>query len=843
MSFPRLLFTSALALAALATTGCDNATSLGPLVPFSRPEHIAFACFASRVDAPAEFDVLPQLCCSRNVGRDDVVSQCGLRLTPSVINPAEEVLVPGTYNQARLHALITQSTRGEVAAVDMTVDQDERVLDSDSLIPGYTFLDSGGLPSAVVMPPKQPRATGTPTGAKYVFVTSAEEHQLRAIPACRFRSGRACGPELDAATAGQMLAPRLILPLPSAPGDMLLGPDDALWITLPELSLIARVELADPAVSSFDAFAIDPATRAPKVPQFFRVPDAPAVEPPAPVAEAEAYAEVCGLGVPYRPAESALPLSPRAPAAPVRPTLLRFDARSGMLLVADASAPVVHAFAVGTAGTLTFRGALPTGAPIRDLALTAPVPATVARTDTGAPAPLAQAQADALPSVRYLYAIDDRDGSVMVFRYDAEGGTARLTPLLAPVPNARFADRLDIANLSSPAAALEIVDTRFLDTLACDPAASSSDPIKAASGPSNLRGVFVAVATEAGTIANLDVYDMDLACRAEEDCTYAGDPQGLVPKRRELRAAVAVRRHAARRSAAASLGSAPGNIGLFSDLASCEPYTAVTSVEGRPRVCAPTDPWLMISDSWSVQYQPSLPGASGTSGVLTDVAEAPVVLGPDELLLKAPTGLDLCGRGVLPGDRVAVAETETSARAQNDPCGSVGGTDESELLVVRQAYRDKLVVATTAANPAEMKAQLTRCYPDFVRFDVRAGSFLVLGSNYLNNVIADPQGVCVPDPARPLQTSRAEPGKPFRSPYLSFQLDPTTAADADALRTSSLPITAGSTALTSSLVTGNFSDVLPSELRFNAGTKELYVVDSASQGLTRYTFNPFVREN
>lgn len=866
MSLPRLILASALALLAAA---CDNTTSLGPLVPFSRPEHIAFACFAPRlgpdntVDDDTEWDVLPQACCAERYD----VELCDVRTTAGGM-----IVNEGVHGAPRLHALVTQSTRGEVAAVDMTRSQDERVLDSDSLIPGYTFLDSGGLPSAVVMPPKQPRAGDPAAGAKYTFVASAEEYQLRAIPACRFRSGRACGPELEVAEDDR-LSDRLILPLPSAPGDMILGPDEALWVSLPELALLARVELAqpeEPGKSTPEAFAIDPATGRPKVPQFFRVPDAPVGEPPEPVPEAAVYAEVCGLGAPYQPREVSLPRAPRAPTAPMpplRPKLLRHDLASGLLLVADAAAPVIHAFSLDESGTLVPRGALPTGAPIRDFALTGPVPVQVPRRPSGAPDALGAAAVEALESVRYLYAIDDRDGSVMVFAFAAEGGAAQLTPLLAPVPNARFADRLD---LGEPVAALDVIDTRGHSALSCgepfDPArvAPGSDPalaladfdtlqagLRSSTGPSSLRGVFLAVASQSGVIALVDVYDMDLACRAEQDCNYATPPAGtapgVAPLRPDLRAAVAVRRHTARRSAAGRLTANVSNDGLFASVGTCDPLTQVWPVNGEPRICAPSDPWYMVAESWSVQYQANLPGATSTSGALLGPAAAPLPIPEDALVLEAPGGLDLCGRGVLKDDLVTVAAAEVGARGQNDSCSTVGGDEDAELLEVIEAYRDRLVLRPRGDDRVRLaqRDRLLGCYPDFVRFDVRAARFLVLGSTYLSNVIAGPDGACVVDPERPLQTSRAVEEQRFTNPYLSFQLARGAASgmSSSGIRNAAITLGAGASALTNSLATGTFSDTLPATVRFYPGDNELYVVDSASQGLTRYNLNPFARAN
>ena len=119
----------------------------------------------------------------------------------------------------------------------------------------------------------------------------------------------------------------------------------------------------------------------------------------------------------------------------------------------------------------------------------------------------------------------------------------------------------------------------------------------------------------------------------------------------------------------------------------------------------------------------------------------------------------------------------------------------------------------------------------------------MVGNQYLSNVIADPLGLCVVDEERRLLTSRAEPGKLYVNPYVSFQLADAAAMAQPGLRSATVPIGQGSAPLVSNLATSTFGDVLPSVLRFYPGRNELYVVDSASQGLTRYTLNPFAREN
>ena len=181
----------------------------------------------------------------------------------------------------------------------------------------------------------------------------------------------------------------------------------------------------------------------------------------------------------------------------------------------------------------------------------------------------------------------------------------------------------------------------------------------------------------------------------------------------------------------------------------CGTYAQAYPSEGEARVCVPTDPWYALPDNISVQYQQSLPNASSSSGSLHATAEGLTVAG-DELVLKAPAGLDLCGSGVLDQDLVAVSTPADQPRSQSDPCASAGGEEADALLKVTRAYPDKLVLQAGSAAEATF---LVNCFKDgFVRFDVRASGYLAIGSTYLHNVIVAPDGRCIPNTERPTMT-------------------------------------------------------------------------------------------
>ncbi|HEX5659490.1 MAG TPA: hypothetical protein VFX59_19980, partial [Polyangiales bacterium] len=359
-----------LLLAVLGVLGCNNNNGNSVSFAFNRPERLDFACFAQYAETgitnPAlngTWKVMPRSCCT-------VYDATSFELT---LGPGQErfpddnqrpSLCLGTLEQPlkvpTLHALVTQSTRGEVAAVDLVAN---RVLDSDRQVPGFTFLDTGGLPSAIVVPPTQSEQNVV-EGPVFFYVASAEQNEIRAIPTCRFRSGSStCGPDRDAANADAAYADRLRVTLPGSPADMILGPDQKeLWVTLPAVQgvdgvtrgLLARIALP-PEGDKVNAFALDPATRLPPPvsESLYGVPAVSDVPMGEPVAEATEYRTSCGLGVSYAAANFTLPTAPRADVkAAAEPQRMRFDKDSGLLFVSDRASPGVHVFRPGPEGSL-----------------------------------------------------------------------------------------------------------------------------------------------------------------------------------------------------------------------------------------------------------------------------------------------------------------------------------------------------------------------------------------------------------------------------------------------------------------------------------------------------------
>lgn len=453
-------------------SGCSNNNNAGVSFAFDRPEHVELACMdLSRGSANAS--PLPMRCCARTKAEEPLA-------TPEFVQSCRPDALPV------LHALVTQNVRGEVAAVDLEA---RRVLDSDRQIPGFTFVDVGGLPTAVVVPLERPTPgfdpvdPKNPAGPPWTYITNVDEEGVRAVATCHFRTGSACGPEKNVEST------ELRLPLGGVPRDMLLGPDEALWISLPELGVLARVQVGAEAAQEAEAdagteadaenpsdenklaefdkpFLMDGEALA--TPQYFRVPvDKVAGLSPLD-SEDPTYIAACGLGYAYAARPTELPLSDVVTyiEGSAQPARMRYDAVSGLLFVSDRALPLLHVFSLGSDGSLVTRGALSVGAPLRDFAFTGYVPETV---DIFSSAPISS---EATDQKRYLYGLDDRDGSLMQFALTTSPEGASVTRLEPPL-RSRFRDRSLVYGVGS---VLEVVDTRGLSPDTCGAGVEPRNP-------------------------------------------------------------------------------------------------------------------------------------------------------------------------------------------------------------------------------------------------------------------------------------------------------------------------------------------------------------------------------
>ncbi len=439
-----------------------------------------------------------------------------------------------------LYALVTQTTRGEIAVIDTTATTNS-VLDEDPAIPGATFLPIGAQPIDIV---------STPGGtATFVGVAEVGREAIFALPSSQIRPASSEGtgggsgasdrppPEISSWPACR---------LPFAPGQMLLLADpptdkgavrescdsptytttadgdptrdlgiegkgrQKLVVAIPDAGGIAVIDaqaLLDREPGSFDPCPVERwlplRTDAPVVP----------LPPPAPT-------DAC--------VNPALQGPAGAPADRSRPSGLSYAA--GRLYVSDLDVPLIHVIDLPTpCEPVEIDPLLPTS--LED-------PTRIVTTTRVAVAP------DLTPDLkRYLYAIDAGDGSAMVFDVSDEtlgklplrrGGGASWNPFEPP-------DRI---RYSAPAADLLIVQRDLpvtdpatgaaVEGVRCDPSPTlratcttltdttcdvptayrTSATYDSGAGPRKLRGTFAMLALTSGRVAVVDIDDYDAPCRA-----------------------------------------------------------------------------------------------------------------------------------------------------------------------------------------------------------------------------------------------------------------------------------------------------------------------------------------
>lgn len=516
----------------LAALGCAQQSTTVDVRSLERSGKSAFLCLAAPGAAPG----LPLTACTR--ATTSTVNDFG-------VDEAGNTTVPHMY------ALVTQTTRGEIAVIDLTTET-SAVLDQDPTAPGANFLPVGA----------QPVDIATTAGGTATFVAVAEvgREGIFALPSTMIR------PAADRPTPSLSTWPACSLP--SAPGEVLIvgdpagpegerpscdlpygAPDEGapgdihqhgdlraeaagrqkLVVTLPEeggLVVIDAQRLLDSDAGSFEACPIER-----WVPLRVELP--PPGEPPAPPPEL-----ACVNPVPFTPA--ALPLAEPRPAG---------MALSGdRLYIADLAAPVIHAIDLPTPCEPVERAPL--------LPTSADEPDRVVTTSRIA------ASRSATPELRrYLYAVDVDDASTMVF--DISDAAAQRTPLHRAHPEWDPFQPPDRVKYNAPIRDIIVVerDVPVVDPetgvavsgVRCDPnplldvCSDASDPscdpetllrtastYESGAGPLRLRGTFAFVLLTNGQIGVIDIDDLDAACRAPRffsealGCSAVG-PSGFGP--------------------------------------------------------------------------------------------------------------------------------------------------------------------------------------------------------------------------------------------------------------------------------------------------------------------------
>lgn len=950
------LSSAALCLAVSLGAGCKQATP--PLQPsiFTNPNEVTLVCFDARTESElrdyaslyerdhdgerwnrdAWDPTLPLDCCSDVIGASEAEVKEKLQRCRSL---------PELDGNAVSHALVTQVQRGEVAAVDLF---NKDVLDSDKKIPGYTFVDVGALPTAIAIP-----SAVAGEAPRWTYVAGRENNSVRAVATCHFKVGRRCGPELAYENPEQMLLATEVA-LVGEPFDMTLSADQtALWVTLPDAGLLAYVPLpeAPDAASPFGGDVV-----------YYPLPGGFADKPPAPEAEAEPYRFACYYDqaedeaatkddraadmddpTPWQREKLTMPLSvPADSTRTPRPTLMRLvdvsargaDPAEKLLFVADEGQMALHAYAQDEAGVLSLVASVPVGAPLRDFAVTPEVPVlgpsyAGLRDETYYQDPGA--------TTRYLYAIDQRDGSLMAFSLSFTAGVPKLVPLLAPTPardvghrTLNRADRFSLGSEGLTARALEVVDTRARvradgtreggavdfddqhchidDTLGRDKWLSQLDQdadnakddfaatdgrslleqklaqreyllaseelsVPTNAGSSSLRGVFLMVATTSGQLSALDIHDLDLECRAKQQCAVSPD----------VETGVLIHRHTPRLSgnSQATVTVSPSDEVLTRR--ECPPGYALNADDtDQNLVCVSNDPWAFQSIvNFTVTYE-----APVTSVVFNGVFEP---ADDGRILLKGPPGVDLCARGANAADRLlmGIVRVPDDAEKSGGKCTVTSFSSVPRMRVV-EARREALLLEPFD-DEIDVETALG-CYNEFVDFDLRLEDQYYVSTSrfgYQHRNMSAADGTCVRDESLdPRLTSRAQLDVEFVNQFTAFTLTSARSAsdedagapeepedeppreedggvdadagdeadagreDAGALQEAeltrrrevnpSIGLSKSVQPIVASVATVNTgrSDSLPHRVRYFADNGYLFVVDQASQGLRRFFLTP-----
>ncbi|WP_437971002.1 hypothetical protein WMF04_17705 [Sorangium sp. So ce260] len=517
----------------LALAGCGEEPTPVAVEALSQSGRSAFVCLAVDRPDPEEPGVVRSL----------PITDCSRRTAES---PGDFGIEEGKATVPHLYALVTQTSRGEIAVIDMTTET-APILDQDTGTPGASFLPVGARPVDIA---------ATPGGtASFVAVAEPGRAGIFALPSAKVLPRGGCPvPSLSSWP---------VCSLPSPPGEMLLvsdppGPDgklrascssdydvdptspgdaeaggDAcsangdlsqeglgrqkLLVTMPELGGFAVIDaqtLLEDERYQEGGFAPCEVER--WVPLEVSLPSSPPAAPPdeAPDGPAACVAPAAAAG-------------PTQAVATPRPAGLALA--GDRLFIADLDAPVIHVVDLPTPCEPT---ELPPLLPAATLD-----PERVVTTTR-----VAVSQALPPDFRRYLYAVDAGDGSVMVF--DVSDGASGRSPLARPHAEWNPFQPPDRIRLTAPVRDLAVVqrDAPAIlpatgvapEGLRCDPdpglkpcdsnvascdietlyrTTASRD---AGAGPLKLRGSFAYLMLMNGQVAVVDVDDLDAACRGPE---------------------------------------------------------------------------------------------------------------------------------------------------------------------------------------------------------------------------------------------------------------------------------------------------------------------------------------
>lgn len=732
--------------ACLLFAACSDTTPPPDPISFQRANRVTFVCVDSRERIGTDAALVPLSNCDPD---------------PS-----------GVQTGYVLHALVLQSSRGEVAAVDL---RSWRVLDSRLDIPGKTFAPSGPVPVAIAVAPDHPRIT-------YVASSGSREISVMRTAATMVLS-----------TVEPATLQRVPLQLPETtaldePFDMAIAPDqDALFVTSRSAGWLVRIPIvraACEAGAECDDGLLDPAgiVRIPLEESWAKLP-ADAFDPDAGTSGEEPYTFTCESTPPLlsKPSEPLSLPTPDADVGTPEPAGMAIDAfcEAGSctrrLLIADARQPIVHAVDLDLLATGAPADAILTpilsGAPTERVTVTPRVPVDL--------------ESDA--ETQYVYAIDARDGSVVVTQdgrvrnvgVDPTGRTDRLN--LGPTVSTSSIVAISLAVLTphfdvrGPASQwVRAVEQPRADYAPLECVDNGTQARRS----ERLRGVFLAVGATDGTVRIINVHDMELrecrSCTVGEQASFSPfkpgyDPLPVVrnharlltyptndPNATPLFAPTVVPQFSLQGSAIGVKSDGTTNdtrvAGL--DCITCGENQGVsfplddsaidtgggntadggmpdstTCSEGQGRVCSLADPFVE-PHNWQAVYEGQIPGTVGgrgrfiprsspdnQTGALEFVGDVEFcnagVLGDDQL---AP-GDQLLITSPLPSDSLREELGQELNAAERELCNTLvdarSANDNPIAFGVRRAFADRVQVTPELVQPRAARAtweQVWKCF-------------------------------------------------------------------------------------------------------------------------------------
>ncbi|MFK8003943.1 MAG: hypothetical protein AB8H86_30545 [Polyangiales bacterium] len=715
-------------------------------------------------------------------------------------------------------ALVTQTASGEVGAIDLRL---HRTLDSDVRVPGYTFVRVGEVPSALVVPPEAPNVT---------YVANFGSRSVQWMDTARFRPD--ANPMSGVEDGAVVLPDGPVAMVSSAAGD-------ALFVALPLAGAVLPIKVLESGV-------LEQPTEADLVPLAVPLLPQPFVAPPT------EYGLSCG-GVATRRVggERRSFVSLGDEAEPV--SLVVVD---DVLLVADAALPVIHRFSIGEDGALSALEPLPTGVPVRRIAVTPEVPADV----PGLSGP-----------ARYLYAIDATDQSVLVMDYTA--GSETFGGIIPVRAGTERNDRLD---LPADARSLGILTPGFPGSMCTE---------RNNEGPTVLRGVFLAVGQTNGAMSIIDVLDLDAPCRVSAE--VCEQEQTFVSRHSERIGSTLSNRDGFRIAGTPTLtldgspgqiagdGSTSASLRLTGALGECPAFMGGAGFN----ICVSTDPYSQVSDVWTATYQDDfLSGGRGRfAGSAFSVSASDGrfcergAIGRDDISASNLTDVD--PELGYQGDALVITSPPTASRVESNPeCARyVDPEDGREFKPIRfqilSAANSELELGAETVSTAfglldgtaPDYERVFRCYErTLFRYEVQVRkAYLVAGrdAGSVHRVIdtasgcrinSGPLGQPVIEGNSSTYRNRiAQIGRPFVNAHVAFTIDTSNDLSLSSESILTFNVTGAPVPLAADVGSRGSAARRPAlveQVVYNPVTSKLYALDSNSDGFVEYQLAPLTTE-